>query len=117
VKGFLLKNITGKDLEHAISVVCSGGNFYSDELLKFFTQKYIRETQPKSDNINISKREIEVLQLVAEGLSNQEIADRLFISKRTVDGHKNSLIVKTGSKNMVDLLVYSIKNKLVKISL
>ena len=115
-KGFLLKNITGRDLEHALTVVHSGGNYYSEELLGFFTKKYIREIQPETDDFNITKRELEVLQLVSEGLTNQEIADKLFISKRTVDGHKNSLIVKTGSKNIVNLLIYSIKNGLVKIS-
>ena len=114
-KGFLLKNITRKELSHAIHVVFSGGNYYSEELLSYFTKKYIQEIPPEQDDLQITKREVEVLQLVAEGLSNQEIADQLFISKRTVDGHKNNLIVKTGSKNMVDLLVYSIKNGLVKI--
>ena len=114
-KGFLLKNITRKDLNHAIELVNRGGNYYSEELLEFFTKKYIRENQPEEDDLQITKREMEVLQLVARGLSNQEIADKLFISKRTVDGHKNNLIVKTGSKNMVDLLVYAIKNRLVKI--
>ncbi|MBN2275987.1 MAG: response regulator transcription factor [Bacteroidales bacterium] len=116
VKGFLLKNITGKDLEHAIQVIFSGGNYYSEELLKFFTNKYLQDKHPEIDDIKITKRELEVLQLVAEGLSNQEIADRLFISKRTVDGHKNNLIAKTGSKNIVNLLMYSIKKGFVKIS-
>jgi DNA-binding NarL/FixJ family response regulator len=114
-KGFLLKNITRKELSHAIELVFAGGNYYSEELLSFFTKKYIQEIPPEQDDLQITKREMEVLQLVAEGFSNQEIADRLFISKRTVDGHKNNLIVKTGSKNMVDLLVYSIKKGLVKI--
>lgn len=109
VKGFLLKNITRKDLNHAIELVNRGGNYYSEELLGFFTKKYIHDTHPEDDDLQITKRELEVLQLVAEGLTNQEIADKLFISKRTVDGHKNNLIVKTGSKNMVDLLVYAIK--------
>jgi len=114
-KGFLLKNITRKELSHAIELVFAGGNYYSEELLSFFTKKYIHDIQPEQDDLQITKREMEVLQLVAEGFSNKEIADRLFISKRTVDGHKNNLIVKTGSKNMVDLLVYSIKKGLVKI--
>lgn len=114
-KGFLLKNVTRKVLSHSIDVVYNGGNYYSEELLGFFTKKYIQQTQPENDDLQITKREMEVLQLVAEGLSNQEIADKLFISKRTVDGHKSNLIIKTGSKNMVDLLVYAIKNGLVKI--
>ncbi|OFX90095.1 MAG: hypothetical protein A2W99_17375 [Bacteroidetes bacterium GWF2_33_16] len=114
-RGFLLKNVTRKVLCHAIELVFNGGNYYSEELLGFFTKKYIQEIQPENDDLQITKRELEVIQLVAEGLSNQEIADKLFISKRTVDGHKNNLIVKTGSKNMVDLLVYAIKNGLIKI--
>ncbi|MBN2613706.1 MAG: response regulator transcription factor [Bacteroidales bacterium] len=114
-KGFLLKSITGKNLAYALSVVFSGNNYYSEELLAYFTRRYIKEIQPEKDENQITKREMEILQLVAQGLSNQEIADKLFISKRTVDGHKNNLIVKTGSKNIVDLLVYSIKNGLVKI--
>lgn len=114
-KGFLLKNITGKTLNYALEIVFSGGNYYSEELLVFFTRKYIQESQPEKDDVRITRREAEILRLVSEGLSNQEIADKLFISKRTVDGHKNSLIVKTGSKNIVDLLIYSIKRGLVKI--
>ncbi len=114
-KGFLLKNITGRDLERAISVVADGGNYYSEELLTFFTKRFIKDAEEEANDYNLSKRELEVLQLVSLGNTNQEIADKLFISKRTVDGHKNSLIVKTGSKNMIDLLIYAIKNKLVKI--
>lgn len=63
----------------------------------------------------ISKREIEVLKMIAEGLSNSEIAERLIISQRTVDGHKSNLIAKTGSKNIIHLLVFAIKNKLIEI--
>lgn len=113
--GFLLKNVTRKILTHAIEVVCNGGNYYSEELLVLFTKKYFNNNKKEDDDLQITSREMEVLQLVSEGLTNQEIADRLFISKRTVDGHKNNLIVKTGSKNIVDLLVYSIKKGLVEI--
>ncbi len=113
--GFLLKNVTRKILTHAIEVVCNGGNYYSEELLVLFTKKYFNNNKKEDDDLQITNREMEVLQLVSQGLTNQEIADKLFISKRTVDGHKSNLIIKTGSKNIVDLLVYSIKKGLVEI--
>lgn len=115
--GFMLKNIQKNELELAIRLIADGKNYFSEELLTFFTNKFIRKTD-LSDNPNlekISKREIEVLKMIAEGLNNSEIADRLFISQRTVDGHKSNLIAKTGSKNIVHLLVYAIKNKLIEI--
>ena len=113
-KGFLLKNVDKETLFGAIDIVHRGQNYYSPELIPFFTKKFI---DPKNSNQDpmLTKRELEVLQLVAEGLSNTEIADKLFISKRTVDTHKNNLISKTGSKNIVSLLIYAIQNKIITI--
>lgn len=109
--GFLLKNVKREELDIAIKLYLDGKNYYSEELLTFFTKKYI-SNKPDAD---ISKRELEILQLVAQGFTNQEISDKLFISLRTVEGHKTNLIQKTGSKNIVDLLIYAIKNKLIEI--
>lgn len=109
VIGFILKNVKREELEIALKLYLDGHNYYSEELLAFFTQKYISK-QPES---NISNRELEVMQLIAKGLTNQEIADQLFVSLRTVEYHKTNLIQKTGSKNVVDLLLYAIKNKLI----
>lgn len=113
--GFLLKNSSIEEIERAVNLVNQGKNCYSEELLTYFTSKYIKSTNKDSDEVRVSKRELEVLNLVAQGLSNQEIADKLFISRRTVDGHKANLIQKTGSKNIVDLLIYAIKKGLVSI--
>jgi len=113
--GFLLKNSSIEEIERAVNLVNQGKNCYSDELLSYFTSKYIKSTNKDADEIRLSKRELEVLDLVSQGMSNQEIADKLFISRRTVDGHKANLIQKTGSKNIVDLLVYAIKKGLVNI--
>ena len=113
--GFLLKNSSIEEIERAVNLVNQGKNCYSDELLSYFTSKYIKSTNKDADEIRLSKRELEVLDLVSQGMSNQEIADKLFISRRTVDGHKANLIQKTGSKNIVDLLVYAIKKGLVSI--
>ena len=111
-KGFLLKNVDKETLFNAIKLVSHNQNYFSPELLPFFTNKFL---SPENNNQNetLTKRELEVLQLIAEGFSNAEIADKLFISKRTVDTHKNNLISKTGSKNIVSLLIYAIKNKII----
>ena len=114
-KGFLLKNSSIGEIERAINLVSSGKNCYSDDLLGYFTNKFIDNKPKDDDRIKLTRRELEVLNLVAQGLSNTEIADKLFISKRTVDGHKANLIQKTGSKNIVDLLIYSIKNDIISI--
>jgi DNA-binding NarL/FixJ family response regulator len=63
----------------------------------------------------LSDREIEILVDICRGLSNQEIADHLFISKRTVDKHRANILEKTGCKNTANLVVYAIKNRLVEI--
>jgi DNA-binding NarL/FixJ family response regulator len=114
-KGFLLKNSSIDEIERAIHLINTGKNCYSDDLLGYFTNKFIDNSPKDDDSIKLTKREIEVLRLVSQGMTNSEIADKLFISKRTVDGHKANLIQKTGSKNVVDLLIYSIKNDIIRI--
>jgi len=113
--GFLLKNSSIMEIENAIGLVKEGKNCYSNELLGYFTNKYIGAQTNDTSGVKLTRRELEVLNLVAQSMSNQEIADKLFVSKRTVDGHKANLIQKTGSKNIVDLLIYAIKAGLVKI--
>jgi len=113
-KGFLLKNINSEDLERAIETVMKGNNYYSEELWNYFTQKFIREDKPSNTSgLTLTKREVEIIKLILEGYSNKDIADNLFISERTVIGHKSNLLSKTNCKSTVQLLAYVIKNKLV----
>jgi DNA-binding NarL/FixJ family response regulator len=113
-KGFLLKNITKEILDQALHAIQSGKNYYSPELFDFFTKKVVSE--PRSDEeVQFTRREKEVLQLICDGLNNKEIADKLFISERTVVGHKSNLLAKTNCKSSVGLLSYAIKNRLVVI--
>lgn len=115
VKGFLIKNINKDTLDKAIQMVSMGGNYYSEELFEFFTRKVSKEESHPHDDLRLTARENEILQLLVEGLSNKEIADRLFVSERTIVGHKTNLLSKTGCKNTVNLLAYSIKHRLVKL--
>ena len=82
--------------------------------IPYFTNKYLSNNSAKEEP-KLSKRELEVLTLIAKGLKTQEIAAKLFISENTVSNHRASLISKTGSKNTVSLLSYALKNKLIDI--
>ena len=68
-----------------------------------------------SKSSSLSRREKEILLKICEGLSNHEIADALFISKRTVDKHRANLLAKTGSKNTASLILYAIRNRLIEV--
>ncbi len=109
-KGFLLKKTTKEQLESAIKAVFYGETFFSEEFVLSTKPKYVAQ---KNTNIEISEREKDVLKLIAKGYSNQEIADKLFLSKRTVDGHKARLFEKTGAKNAPNLIMFALKNGLI----
>lgn len=113
-RGFLLKDSDISEVKEAILTVRKGGSYFSQELLYHVIQKIkLRETETKS--ANLSKREKEILFKICEGYSNQEIAESLFISKRTVDKHRANLLGKTNSKNTASLILFAIKNKLIEI--
>jgi DNA-binding NarL/FixJ family response regulator len=113
-KGFLLKDSDISEVREAILTVKKGGSFFSQELLYHVIQK-IKHREQESKSANLSKREKEILFKICEGLSNQEIADTLFISKRTVDKHRANLLGKTNSKNTASLILFAIRNKLIEI--
>jgi len=113
-KGFLLKDSDISEVKEAILTVRKGGSYFSQELLYNVIQK-IQHREHESKSANLSKREREILLKICEGLSNQEIAETLFISKRTVDKHRANLLGKTNSKNTASLILFAIKNKLIEI--
>lgn len=117
VKGFVLKNSGIEKVITAIRKVAEGENYFSEELL-FNILNTLRDnnkTEPELPDNEISEREMEILYHVCLGLSNQEIADKLFISKRTVDKHRANLLSKTGCRNTAALVMYAIKNKMIDI--
>ena len=107
VKGFILKDIDNKELEDAIEKVISGGTYFSQELLL-----NLIKNKTFDENIVLTKREKEVLGLICKGNSNQQISDQLFISQRTVERHRSSLLLKTDSKNSISLVVYAFWKKM-----
>ena len=120
-KGFILKNISKDELERGIKMVMDGNSYFSSELFDLLTKKVSSSSKigKKITDVNmdkLTKRELEVLNMICKSYSNNEIADKLFISLRTVDGHRANLIGKTGSKNIVSLVTYALRNKLVEIA-
>lgn len=110
VKGFILKDIDNDELASALRRVYNGGSYFSQELLLSLIKN-----KPAEQGIDLTRREKEVLELICKGYSNQQISEELFISQRTVERHRSSLLFKTNSKNSVSLVVFAIKNNLVKI--
>jgi len=119
VKGFLLKNIDEEELQKAILLIHEGKNYFSPELLpsitNSFRKKVVDERRKNEVVEKLSKREIEIIQLIAKGLTNKEIAKVCFISPRTVGGHRTNILDKTGCKNTAGLVSYAITNNLIKL--
>ena len=115
-KGFLLKDSEFDEVVEAGSTVCDGGTYFSALLLESISQS-LRSVEglPIDEHDMLSDREVEILVGICQGLSTQEIADRLFISKRTVDKHRANILEKSGCKNTASLVVYAIKNGLVEV--
>ena len=114
---YLIKNTTPEELLKTIHEVNDKGFYYDD-----FVMKVIKEISLSGNSDNkelksnyLTNREIEVLQLICEQKTTAEIAELLFISPRTVDGHRNNLLLKTESKNIAGLVVFAIQNKIVLI--
>jgi DNA-binding NarL/FixJ family response regulator len=112
---YLIKNATPQDLLTTINEVALKGFYYTDSVMEVIKQDVLTNKKVKSnfDNNFLSKREIEVLKLICLQKSSVEIAEQLFISPRTVEGHRNSLLLKTGSRNIAGLVVYAIQNDII----
>ena len=119
-KGFLAKDTDRNELIEAIYTIRNGYDFYSKSITHLLVSKYISKLKSEdgiySGNIkNLSSREIEILKLWGKSYSNNEIADTLFISVRTVESHKNHIMQKLNLKTIVDLVKFAIKNNLMEI--
>lgn len=112
-KGFILKNSDIDEVTTAIRTVMNGATYFSSDVL-YNVVKNITEVSEKKENLpQLSEREAEVLKLICKGLSNEEIGEILFISKRTVEKHRANLLSKTNCKNTANLVMFAIDNKLI----
>lgn len=115
--GYLLKNTNINELKEAITTVANDGTYFSSNVSEKIMNKLVKG---KADNeskqqIKLTKREIEILKLISEEYSNHEIAEKLFISQRTVDTHRRNLIQKLQAKNTAGLVRYAFKNNIIDV--
>jgi DNA-binding NarL/FixJ family response regulator len=116
VKGFLLKDSGIREIEKGIHSVLEGDSYFSNELLRRIITNLGKPVEKKKDNKELlTAREHEVLVELCNGLTNEEIAEKLFISAQTVKGHRSNLLSKTNCKNSASLVMFAIKNKLVEL--
>jgi DNA-binding NarL/FixJ family response regulator len=115
-KGYLLKETDSEELVYAINKVAQGRHFICTGLAERLSKRLAAERNLSMSypDIELSERESEILHLLADGLTNLEIADRLFTSRRTVEGHRLSLLQKTGARNGLELIKLAMLNGLLQ---
>lgn len=118
-KGYLPKDTSRQELLDAIATIATGeeylGKLISSNILKSYIRKAKFEQDRTEKNVSLTQREIEIIEKVGAGLLNKEIADKLNISVRTVDCHKNNIMRKLKIKSSAELIIYGIKNHLIHI--
>lgn len=116
-KGYLLKNTTSDELINAVEMVFNGELYYSREVSQVVVQQYYKtlEKHEELNSLNLTAREKEVLKLIANGLQNKEIAEKLFLSIRTVEAHRDSIKKKLKINSTAGLIKYAIKIGLIEV--
>lgn len=118
VNGYLVKNSELTEVVHAVKAVHEKGFYFNESMLRAIhsgmAHKHEKSYNPNSP---ITAREKEILELICQEHTTQEIAEKLFLSVRTVDGHRNNLLEKTGARNTAGLVIYALRNDLFKFNL
>ncbi len=116
---YLAKNSTPALMIKTISEVSQKGFYYDEQVMQYIHESIVNPSDKKVksnfDTNYFTKREIEVLELICKQYTTNDIAESLFISPRTVEGHRNNLLLKTESKNVAGLVIYALKNKMVSL--
>jgi DNA-binding NarL/FixJ family response regulator len=113
--GFISKNAELSDILDAIRAVSSGRHYFNEEILRGIIKGIGQKEVARAGNELLSEREKEVVHHICKGLSNQEIADILFLSRRTIEKHRENILQKTGVPNTAALVAWAIQNKIIKL--
>ena len=113
VNGYILKNTGKKELMEAIDKIWHGGLFFSDEIIETLMKASAAE-EKQTDAVILTKREIEIVKMISAELTNGEIAEKLFLSERTVETHRKNIFKKTGSKSVVGLMNYAYEHGMIE---
>ncbi|KJF45110.1 response regulator transcription factor [Draconibacterium sediminis] len=118
VEGYMLKRSDIEDFEEAIKKVADGGSYFSAEIIKVISRNLYKDKERKSGEQLLDKftsREKEILNLICKGLNNEQIAELIHLSPKTVEKHKSNLFQKTETFNTVNLVIYAFKNQLISL--
>ena len=113
---YLVKSASPQEMIETVNGVAVKGFYYNENTMQVIKEDIISTNQKSPlDSDFLTQREQEVLQLVCEQYNNAEIAEKLFISARTVEGHRNNILVKSGTRNLAGLVVFAIQNRIVEL--
>lgn len=113
--GYIMKSAGRQDLKNAIKTIMSGQHYFSDEATQSIMMDLVKGKGKSTtmDAVHITDRELEILDLIVQEFTNQEIAEKLYISSRTVDAHRRNLLQKTGARNTAGLVKYAFQHNLI----
>ena len=108
VNGYILKNTGDEELHRAIATILNGDTYFSDKI----TDIVIKSRMPARPNVDpeLTPRETNILQLIADGYSTREIAEKLFVSINTIESHRKNMLLKTGLRNVAHLVKWAYEN-------
>jgi DNA-binding NarL/FixJ family response regulator len=113
VSAYMLKDVLGSDLIQTIHRVLAGEVVIHPRVTSYLVQELTR-TDKKSDNLNLTRREMDVLEMLVKGNSNRDMAEAMFISEKTVKNHLTSIFRKLGVKDRTQAAVFAIRHKIVE---
>ena len=113
ISGYVLKNVGNQELIEAIYKVAQGKMHFSDDVTEEMVKNKHAKPNKLEDQVKLTERELEILKLIVQELNNAEIADKLFISERTVETHRKNMIRKFNTKTIVGLIKYAMDHKLI----
>jgi DNA-binding NarL/FixJ family response regulator len=113
ISGYVLKNVGNQELIEAINKVAKGKMHFSDDVTEEMVKNKHNKPDKEDDHPKFTERELEILKLIVQELNNAEIADKLFISERTVETHRKNMIRKFNTKTIVGLIKHAMDNKLI----
>lgn len=116
-RGFILKTANKSELENAIHKVLDGKNYFSEELLLELVDQIHsnKKEQANTELIKFNDKEIGIMKLMCQGYTNEEIAEVLFLTSKTVANYRNNMLNKTGCKNANNLIFYALKNNIIEL--
>ena len=108
VDGYIIKNASDEELRSAVTGLLEGGRFFSSQIKEMLVNELSPATS--THEITLTRREKDILKLIADGYSTKEIADRLFVSINTVETHRKNMLFKSGLRNMAHLIKWALEN-------